>query len=176
MPAWHRNELGTGRTMVRRVVAVGATALLFAQLTATAVADDRSLREAGRSRDAEFQRLGRETRAAFDRWWQSGNGRRQARRVIRPLRRTRAEVDIVVAAVTREQPSSPDGETYKSKLLEALDIFDRSLRWEIRGVRAGTNDRIVRARRAFRRAERLETRARRLERQAVKAIERVVPD
>jgi hypothetical protein len=156
--------------MVRRVVAVGLAALLLAQLTATAVADDRSLREAGRSRDAVFERLGRETRAALDRWFQRDYGRPQARRVIRLLRRTRSEVDIVVAAVTREQPSSPDGETYKSKLLEALDI------WEIRGVRAGTNDRIVRARRAFRRADRLETRARRLERQAVKAIERVVPD
>jgi hypothetical protein len=162
--------------MVRRVVAVGVAALLLAQLTATAVADDRSLREAGRSRDAEFGRLGRETRAAMDRWWDSGRQRRQARRVIRLIRRTRSEVDIVVAAVTREQPSSPDGETYKSKLLEALDIFDRALVWQIRGVRAGTSDRIVRARRIFRRADRLYARTRRLEDEAVKAIERVVPD
>jgi hypothetical protein len=162
--------------MVRRVVAVGVTALLLAQLAATAVADDRSLRDAGRSRDAEFQRLGRETSAAFARWSQSGYGQRQARRVIRLLRRTGSEVDIVVAAVTREVPSSPDGETYKSTLLEALDVFDRALRWDIRGVRARTNDRIVRARRAFRRADRLYARSRRLEREAVKAIERVVPD
>ena len=86
-------------------------------------------------------------------------------------RRARSEVEIVVAAVTREQPSSAGGETYKSKLLQSLDAMDRALRWDIRGVRARTNGHVGRARTAFRRAGRLYARARRLEGEAVDAIE-----
>jgi hypothetical protein len=162
--------------VIRAAALVGAVAVTLIPLSAPAVADDRSLREAGRSRDAQFERLGRVTRQAFDRWARSGYRRRQARRLVHLLRRARSETGIVVAAVTGEQPSSADGATYKSKLLRSLDAFDRALLWDIRGVRARTNRRAVRARRAFRRADRLFARAQRLEREAVEAIERVVPD
>jgi hypothetical protein len=144
---------------------------MLSQLPAPARADDRSLREAGRSRDAQFVKLGRETRRAFARWAESGYRRPQARRLVHLQRRARSEVEIVVGAVTREQPSSAGGVTYKSKLLQSLDAMDRALRWDIRGVRARTNGHVGRARRAFRRAERLWTRARRLEGEAVDAIE-----
>ena len=158
--------------MIRVAVLVGVAAVMLAEVAAPALADDRSLREAGRSRDAQFERLGNATRQAFANWTRSGHGRREARRLIRLLRRARSEVDIVVAAVSSEQPSSAGGETYKSKLLAGLDAFDRALLWDIRGVRAGTGGHTGRARRAFRRAERLHARARRLEREAVDAIER----
>jgi hypothetical protein len=160
---------------MRAALVVGVVVAVLVPLAAPASADDRSLREAGRSRDPEFRRLGRETREAFDRWVRSAYGRRRARRLIRLQRRARSEIDVVVATVSREQPSSADGETYKAKLLQSLDVFDRALAWDIRGVRARTNGRIARARRAFRRAGRLYARSRRLEREAVNAIERVVP-
>jgi hypothetical protein len=149
---------------------------MLLQVSAPALADDRSLREAGRSRDAQFERLGREARQAFARWARAGYRRRHARRLTRLLRRARGEVDIVVAAVSREQPSSADGETYKSKLLRGLKAFDGALVWDIRGVRARTSGRTARARRAFQRADRFYARARRLEREAVEAIERSVPN
>jgi hypothetical protein len=81
----------------------------------------------------------------------------------------------VVAAVTVEQPSSPDGETYERLLLVALDEFDRALVWEMRAARAGTRGNRLRMRRFFDRATVLHRRVRRHERQAVEAIERVVP-
>ena len=150
---------------------VGAFAVLLMAGLPPAQADDRSLREAGRSRDAQFERLGRETRQAFARWTNSGYRPRYARPLIRKLRRARSEVDIVEAAVGREQPSSSGGETYKTKLLQSLRAFDGALLWDIRGVRARTNGRRVRANRAFRRANRLFAKASRLEREAVNAIE-----
>jgi hypothetical protein len=64
-----------------------AVALLL--LPATASADDRTLREAGRSRDAEVARLAKAVRAAYRAWNDLGYRPRQARRVIRILRRTR---------------------------------------------------------------------------------------
>jgi hypothetical protein len=157
--------------MIRVVVIAGMVASMLVQLPGLARADDRSLREAGRSRDAQFVKLGRETRRAFARWTRSGYRRPQARRLVHLQRRARSELDLVVAAVTREQPSSAGGETYKRKLLQSLDAMDAALRWDIRGVRARTNGRVGRASRAFRRADRLYARARRLEREAVKAIE-----
>jgi hypothetical protein len=132
---------------------------MLIQLPGPARADDRSLREAGRSRDAQFVKLGRETRRAFARWTRSGYRRPQARRLVHLQRRA------------REQASSAGGETYKRKLLQSLDAMDAALRWDIRGVRARTNGRVGRASRAFRRAGRLYARARRLEGEAVDAIE-----
>jgi len=157
--------------MIRAGVVVGVVASMLVQLPGPARADDRSLREAGRSRDAQFVKLGRETRRAFARWTRSGYRRPQARRLVHLQRRARSELDIVVAAVAREQASSAGGETYKRKLLRGLDAMDAALRWDIRGVRARTNGRVGRASRAFRRADRLYARARRLEGEAVKAIE-----
>jgi hypothetical protein len=55
-------------------------------IPSAASADDRSLREAGRSRDAEFSRLGKAARAAYRAWNESGRRARPARRVIRVLR------------------------------------------------------------------------------------------
>jgi hypothetical protein len=153
---------------IRRVIPEAAP-------TATA-ADDRSLREAGRSRDPQFARLGRRTRRAFRAWADSGYGASRAVRIYRLHRRTRKELRIVVEAVTAEQPSSPDGETYKRLLLLSLDDFDASLRWEVRAVRARTAGQVRRFERLIVKATRLFRRSVRRERRALRAIRRVVPD
>jgi hypothetical protein len=114
-----------------RVAAAAIAALL--RIPAGAGADDRSLREAGRTHDAEFVRLGKAARAAYRVWDRSGERPRYARRVIRLLRRTRREIDAVEAAVAAEQPSSDNGATYKRLLLKSLGEFDRALMWETGG-------------------------------------------
>lgn len=150
-----------------------ATALLLLVPT-SAGADDRSLREAGRSRDAEFTRLGNAARAAYRAWDRSGERPRYARRIIRILRRTRREIDTVQAALAAEQPSSDNGATYKRLLTKSLQEFDRGLSFEIGGVRAATAGRTTLARRRFARAGRMHRLARRHERRAVAAIEQVL--
>jgi hypothetical protein len=65
---------------VKRCLIVLAAVLLL--MPSAASADDRSLREAGRSRDAEFCRLGKAARAAYRAWNDSGRRVRHARRVI----------------------------------------------------------------------------------------------
>jgi hypothetical protein len=155
-----------------KISALVAAALLL--LPATAGADDRSLREAGRSHDAEFARLGKAARAAYRAWEESGLRPRPARRVIRILRRTRREIDAVEAALAAQQPSSENGATYKRLLTKSLGEFDRGLAFEIGGVRAATAGRAVLARRRFARATRMHRLARRHERQAVAAIEQVL--
>jgi hypothetical protein len=136
-----------------------------------ASADDASLRAAGRSRDAEFERLGDRTRRARDAWIRFGHSRRGARRIVRLNRRTRREIDLVEAAVGAEQASSPGGETYKRLLLRSLVQFDSALRWDSRGVRRFMRGRRGAAQTAFRRAGRHFARSRRLERRAIRAIE-----
>jgi hypothetical protein len=136
-----------------------------------ATADDASLRAAGRSRDAQFERLGDKTTRARDAWIRSGHSRRGARRIIRLNRRTRREIDIVAAAVGVEQPSTSGGETYKRLLLRSLVHFDSALRWDSRGVRRFTRGWRGAAQTAFRRAARHFARSRRLERRAIRAIE-----
>ena len=108
-----------------------AIALLLLLVPASAGADDRSLREAGRSHDAEFVRLGNAARAAYRAWDRSGERSGRARRVIRILRRTRREIDAVQAALAAEQPSSDNGATYKRLLSRSLREFDRGLSFEI---------------------------------------------
>jgi hypothetical protein len=152
---------------------VVATALLMLVPT-SAGADDRSLREAGRSRDAEFSRLGIAARDAYRAWDRSGERLKRARRVIRILRRTRREIDTVQAALAAEQPSSDNGATYKRLLSRCLREFDRALSFEIGGVRAATAGRTGLARRRFAGAGRMHRLARRHERRAVAAIEKVL--
>jgi hypothetical protein len=152
--------------------AVGLLLLGLAMLPAVpAAADDASLRAAGRSRDAQFERLGDQTTRARNAWIRSGYNRRGARRIIRLNGRTRREIDIVEAAVSAEQPSSAGGEAYKRLLLRSLVQFDSALRWDTRGVRAFVRGRRGAARVAWRRAARRFARSRRLERRAVRAIE-----
>jgi hypothetical protein len=134
-------------------------------------ADDRSLREAGRSRDAQFERLGERTRRAFSAWVNSGHSRRWARRLIRLNRRTGAEIDIVRGALRAEEPSSAGGATYKRLLLRSLRHFDAALLWDSRGIRRFMRGSRGAARTAWRRAARHFARSRRLERRAVRAIE-----
>jgi hypothetical protein len=160
------------RRNIPRLLAV-ATALLLL-LPPSAGADDRSLREAGRSRDAEFTRLGDAARAAYRAWDRSGHRLRQARRVIRILRRTRREIDAVQGALAAEQPSSDNGATYKRLLGRSLREFDRALSYEIGGVQAATASRTARARKRFAGASRMHRLARRHERRAVAAIEQVL--
>ena len=150
-----------------------AIALLLL-VPSSAGADDRSLREAGRSRDAELTRLGDAAHAAYGAWDRSGHRLRQARRVIRILRRTRREIDIVQSALAAEQPSSDNGATYKRLLTKSLREFDRGLAIEIGAVRAATAGRVVLARRRFARAARMRRLALRHERRAVAAIEQVL--
>jgi hypothetical protein len=115
--------------MARSLALVAALLLL----PATASADDCTLREAGRSHDAEFARLGKAVRAAYRAWNDSGHRPRRARRVTRILRRTRQAIDEVKAAVSAEQPSSGNGGTYKRLLLKSLGEFDRALAFEMGG-------------------------------------------
>lgn len=139
---------------------------------ASAPADDRSLREAGRSRDAQFERLGERTRRAFSAWVNSGHSRRWARRLIRLNGRTAGEIGIVRGALRAEEPSSAGGAAYKRLLLRSLRHFDAALLWDSRGIRRYMRGRRGAARTAWRRAARQFARSRRFERRAVRAIER----
>jgi hypothetical protein len=155
-----------------KLVAVVLAALAAALLpAASAGADDRSLREAGRSRDAQFERLGERTRRAYRAWVNSGHSRRWARRLIRLNGRTGGELGIVRGALRAEEPSSAGGATYKRLLLRSLRYFDAALRWDTRGIRRFMRGRPGAARAAWERASRSFTRSRRLERRAVRAIE-----
>jgi hypothetical protein len=136
-----------------------------------AAADDASLRAAGRSRDAQFERLGDQTTRARNAWIRSGHPRRLARRIIRLNRRTRGEIDVVEAAVGAEEPSSPGGETYKRLLLRSLRYFHSALRSDTRGHRLFMKGRRGAAQVAWGRAARQFRRSARLERRAVRAIE-----
>jgi hypothetical protein len=138
---------------------------------ATATADDRSLREAGRSRDAQFERLGDQTRRTYRAWERSGHSRRLARRLGRLNRRTRREIVVVRRALRGEQPSSDGGATYKRLMFRSLRQFDTALVWDGRGVRAYMRGRRGAARRAWRRAGLHFDRSVRLTRRAVRAIE-----
>jgi hypothetical protein len=136
-----------------------------------AAADDRSLREAGRSRDAQFERLGDKTRRTYRAWERAGHPRRLALRLLRLNRRTRREIDLVRAALRPEQPSSDGGATYKRLMFRSLRVFDAALVWDARGVRAYMRGRRGAARTAWRRAGRHFDRSVRLTRRAVRAIE-----
>jgi hypothetical protein len=150
---------------------VALTACLALLPAASAPADDRSLRDAGRSRDAQFERLGERTRRANRLWADSGYSRRWARRLLRLNRRTAGELDIVRGAVRAEQPSTGGGATYKRLLLRSLRHFDAALRWDSRGIRRFMRGRRGAARGAWERASLHFTRSRRLERRAIRAIE-----
>ena len=134
-------------------------------------ADDRSLREAGRSRDAQFERLGDKTRRAYRAWRRSGHSRRLARRLGRLNRRTRREIVVVRRALRAEQPSSDGGTTYKRLMFRSLRQFDAALVWDGRGVRAHMRGRRGAARRAWRRADRHFVRSVRLTNRAIRAIQ-----
>jgi hypothetical protein len=134
-------------------------------------ADDRSLREAGRSRDAQFERLGERTRRAYRAWVNSGHSRRWARRLIRLNGRTGGEIDIVRGALRAEEPSSAGGAAYKRLLLRSLRHFDAALLWDSRGIRRFMRGRRGAAQTAWRRASQQFARSRRFERRAIRAIE-----
>jgi hypothetical protein len=138
---------------------------------ATAPADDRSLRQAGRSRDAQFKRLGDETRRTYRAWERSGHTRRLARKLLRLNRRTRREIVVVRRALRAEEPSSDGGATYKRLMFRSLWAFDTALVWDGRGVRARMRGRRRVARRNWRRAGRHFDRSLRLTQRAVRAIE-----
>jgi hypothetical protein len=155
-----------------KLVAVVVVALAAGLLPALpAGADDRSLRDAGRSRDAQFERLGERTRRAFRAWVDSGHSRRWARRLIRLNGRTSGEIAIVRGALHAEQPSSAGGATYKRLLLRSLRYFDAALSSDTRGIRRFMRGNRGAARTAWRQAARQFARSRRLERRAVRAIE-----
>jgi hypothetical protein len=137
---------------------------------ASAGADDRSLRQAGTSRDAQFKRLGDQTRRTYRAWERSGHPPRLARRLLRLNRRTRREIVVVRRALRAEQPSSDGGATYKRLMFRSLRAFDTAMIWDKRGVRAYMRGRPVAARRNWRRAGRHFDRSLRLTRRAVRAI------
>jgi hypothetical protein len=134
-------------------------------------ADDTSLRAAGRSRDAQFERLGDLTRRTYRAWHRAGHPPRLARRLLRLNRRTRREIDIVRGALRAEQPSSDGGATYKRLMFRSLRAFDAALVWDARGVRLQMRGRPGAARRAWRRAGRHLDRSLRLTNRAIRAIE-----
>jgi hypothetical protein len=162
-------RLGTGALVKLGVLLVLALAVAVVP-AATAGADDRSLREAGRSRDAQFERLGDQTRRAYRAWRRSGHSRRWARRLGRLNRRTRHEIVVVRRALRGEQPSSDGGATYKRLMFRSLRQFDQALVWDGRGVRAYMRGRRGAARRNWRRAGRHFDRSVRLTNRAIRAI------
>jgi hypothetical protein len=154
-----------------KLVAVVVVALAAGLLPAMpAGADDRSLRQAGTSRDAEFKRLGDATRSTYRAWERSGHPRRLARKLLRLNRRTRREIVVVRGALRGEKPSSDGGATYKRLMFRSLRAFDSALIWDGRGVRAQMRGRPGAARRNWRRAGRHFDRSVRLTRRAVRAI------
>jgi hypothetical protein len=155
-----------------KLVAVVLVALAAALApAASAGADDRSLREAGRSRDAQFERLGDQTRRTYRAWERAGHPRRLARRLLRLRRRTRREIVIVRRALRAEQPSTDGGATYKRLMFRSLRAFDLALVWDGRGIRAFMRGRRGAADRAWRRHRRLFDRSLRLTNRAIRAIE-----
>jgi len=138
---------------------------------AAASADDRSLRDAGRSRDAQFKRLGDKTRRAYRAWHRTGHPARLARRLVRLRRRTRREIVLVRRALRAERPSTDGGATYKRLMFRSLRAFDLAMVWDVRGVRAFMRGRRGAADRAWRRHGRLFDRSLRLTNRAVRAIE-----
>ena len=145
-----------------------AAALLPA---ASAGADDRSLRDAGRSRDAQFKRLGDKTRRTYRAWHRTGHPTRLARRLLRLNRRTRGELVLVRRALRGEEPSTDGGATYRRLMFRSLRAFDLALVWDARGVRAFMRGRRVAANRAWRRHGRYFDRSLRLTNRAIRAIE-----
>jgi hypothetical protein len=155
--------------VVKRGILTLALALALLP-TLPAGADDRSLREAGRSRDAQFERLGDQTRRAYRAWERSGHSRRWARRLGRLNRRTRREIVVVRGALRAEQPSSEGGATYKRLMFRSLRQFDLALVWDGRGVRAYMRGRRGAARTNWLRADRHFDRSVRLTNRAIRAI------
>jgi hypothetical protein len=156
---------------VRRLLIPLLLLSVCAPVAAPAVADDRSLRDAGRSRDAQFERLGDQTRRAYRAWRRSGHSRRSARRLARLNRRTRREIVIVRRAIRAEQPSSDGGATYKRLMFRSLRQFDAALVWDGRGVRRFMRGRRAAADAAWRRAGRHFDRSVRLTNRAIRAIQ-----
>jgi hypothetical protein len=138
---------------------------------APAAADDRSLRDAGRSRDAQFERLGDKTRRTYRAWERTGHPPRLARRLLRLDRRTRREIVIVRRALRGEQPSTDGGATYKRLMFRSLRVFDLAFVWDARAVRAFMRGRRGAADRAWRRSGRFFDRSLRLTERAIRAIE-----
>jgi hypothetical protein len=155
-----------------------AAALLLGLALAPALpaqGDDRSLREAGDSRDAQAARLGERWRRAYEAWERSGFSRRWARRVNRINRAARRSIAIVTEAVRGERPSSRHGRTYKREVLRSNRTLAAGLRWDARAVSRWTRGRGAAARVAWRRAERLFARSGRHARRARRAIRRALP-
>ena len=136
-----------------------------------AAADDRTLRDAGQSRDAQFMQLGREALRA-SRVFNRSRGRRGARRLLRAFRATRKEIKALVPAVRAQQPSTPHGDTYKRLLLLSVRELDASLRLDIRAVRAIVRGEGASGGRLAARAYKYAKRSQRHERQAIRAIKR----
>ena len=149
-----------------------ALALLVGMLVpGGAGADDRTLREAGQSRDAQFIQLGREVLRA-SRTFKRSRGRRGASRLLRAFRATRGEIKQVVPAVRAQQPSTPNGDAYKRLFLLSMREFDASLRLDIRAVRAIVRGDRRNGGRLAARAFAYAKRSARHERQAIRAIKR----
>jgi len=149
------------------------TALTLASVIALgappAVADDQSLRQAGKSRDAQFERLGKQSRKLVRAWTRSDFKQARARPLLRNLKATRRELDKVERALRAEEPSSEGGATYKRLILRSLGHFDGSLRAQLTGVRARTAGKKRAAAKAFKRADRLDALAARDQKRAIDA-------
>lgn len=101
--------------------------------TAAPKGDDAAVLRVYESRDADFKRLGKETRAAIGAWQESGNKREEP--VLRVIEETRQTLRELRTAVQAEEPSSPRGAEGKKLALEALELFDRSQVLATKGVK-----------------------------------------
>ena len=145
--------------------------LLLALVPAQAAADNTTLRAAGKSRDSQFEALGKKTRRAASAWRRSGFTRPRARRVLSVLRATLAEITVVSRAVQREAPSTAGGATYKRLFFKSMQSFRHALRLDGLGVRSRTAGKRKRANGYFDRAGRAHRLTARYEHQGIRAIE-----
>ena len=151
---------------------MAALALLVGMLVpGGAAADDRTLREAGQSRDAQFLKLGSEA-ARATRVFRRSRGRRGGARLMRVFRATRREIKRVVPAVRVQQPSTPHGADYKRLFLLSLRDFDTGIRLDIRAVRAIARGDGRTGGRLAARAFTYHKRSAKYEKQAIRAIKR----
>ena len=131
-----------------------------------AIADDASLKAAGVSHDAQFKKLAKGTRRAFRKFKQA----QSVKPLIKLFRAVRREIKAVTAAVKAEQPSTPRGVEYKSRLLASLRELRKSVVYDERSVREAARGHERAARRWLARANRQRKLSKANEKLAVKAL------
>jgi hypothetical protein len=147
------------------------TALLIAAVMAPpAAASDQSVYDAWVSRDAAFDRLGKEFRRAA-RAYRRSDGER-IRPTLKVARKTIGVIDELLPAIKREQPGSDAGRRGKQLALTSVRQLRKSLVNLRRGVRAVKRSDGTSGGPVLRKSQRQARRARTTERKGRKAFRR----